>query len=241
MDSINVKLNIDKCFSVSFGLPAITQPPFYAICGSSIPCKAVFSDLGLSVHSPINFNNHINTVVSKAFAKLGLINKIFKAKNSRNVVNLYKAFVRPKLEYLAIIWSPYTQSSIDNIERVQRRMCRLIPDVRHFPYKVQLQSLGLLSLRARRLMLQLLTLFKIHKGMTKVNFNDFFQFLDSSRTRGHSCRILPKFSSHNYRLHFFSVSVITYWNQLSQDDINVTSVASFKNRLKLFFKRHDIW
>ena len=69
-----LKLNVEKCFSVSFGRHISTRS--YVISNCSIPRKTEFSDLGLSVYSSINFQPHVNKVVSKCFTKLGLINKI---------------------------------------------------------------------------------------------------------------------------------------------------------------------
>ncbi|MEL7307933.1 MAG: reverse transcriptase family protein [Pseudomonadota bacterium] len=234
-----LKLNADKCFSVSFGNRDSVE--FYTLNGVSIPKNDTFSDLGITVLSPFSFKSHVDKIVSKAFRKLGLINRIFMNKTKRSVTNLYKAYVRSSLEYSSVVWSPHTISSIDSIERVQRRMCRLIPAIRHLPYRLQLKSLGLLSLRARRLRFQLITLFKIQKGLLNINFDDFFLLHGLRGTRGHNLRIIPKFSHYNYRLHFFTVSVISFWNQLSKEDVDVSSVASFKIRLHSFFIRHDIW
>ena len=234
-----LKINVEKCFSVTFGNSDIHNP--YTVSGVSIPSKNVFCDLGLTVQSPISFKHHIDKVVSKAFYKLGLINRIFKNKTKFITTNLYKAYVRSSLEFSSVVWSPHTASSIDSLERVQRRMCRLIPAIRHLPYQQQLKSLGLLSLRARRLRFQLITLFKIYKGLLNISFDDFFTLRGPHRTRGHDFRIIPKFSQYNYRLHFFTVAVISYWNQLSQEDLNASSVDSFKTRLLSFFNAHDIW
>jgi len=234
-----LKLNIDKCFSVSFGRHNI--PREYFIDNCPIPHLSQFSDLGLIVRSPFSFKSHIEKIVSRAFSKLGLINKIFKHKCRRSIVVLFKSFIRPSLEYSSIIWNPHTQTSIDSIERVQRRMCRLIPEIRDLSYKQQLKELNILSLRARRLRFQLITMFKIQKGLLNIDLKDFFDIPDFRRTRGHSYHLIPKFSSHNYRLHFFTVNVITYWNQLTNDDIEVPSVSTFKRRLSLFFNRSDIW
>lgn len=234
-----LKLNASKCFSVSFG--NCDSVNLYTLNGVSIPKNDTFSDLGLTVLSPFNFKFHVDKIVSKAFRKLGLINRIFKNKTKHSVTSLYKTYVRSSLEYSSVVWSPFTISSIDSIERVQRRMCRLIPAIRHLPYKQQLKSLGLLSLRARRLRFQLITLFKIQKGLLNISFDDFFLLHGLHGTRGHNLRIIPKFSRYNYRLHFFTVSVISYWNQLSQEDVDAPSVASFKLRLHSFFARNDIW
>ena len=155
------------------------------------------------------FNNRaVNKVVSKCFTKLVLINKIFINKSTRCTVQLSKAFIRPSLEYLSLIWNPYTKTSISCIEGVQKRMCNLIREVRHLTYKDQLKFLSIHSLRARRLRYQIIYIFKIYmyKGFSKLNFHDLFVVRQSRRTvyRGHSCHIIPKFShnDYNYRLHF---------------------------------------
>ena len=83
-------------------------------------------------------------------SRLGLIYKLFSLKSQKSVVRLYKSFVRPILEYSCLIWDPHTIGYVNKIERVQKRMCRMIPALRHLPYRKQLAHLKLLSLQARR-------------------------------------------------------------------------------------------
>lgn len=232
-------LNVDKCFSVSFGRSNRTRS--YAVNDNIIPNKQIFCDLGLLIQSPINFKSHVDKVTSKAFKKLGIINKVFKNKNVWTSVRLYKSFVRPLLEYSSITLCPYTQTSINNVERVQKRLCRMIPTIKSLSYRDQLNSLGLLSLKARRLRYQLITIYKLYNRLLNMNFTDFFELLPTSNTRGHNLRIRAKFSSHNYRLHFFTVSAIALWNQLSQDDVDAETLHLFKLRLVSFFSSQDIW
>ena len=131
-------------------------------------------DLGILVNSSLSFNSHIDTIVAKSFNKLALINKVFRNKTKYSITKLYKAYVRPILDYGSIIWYPYTSTNIGKLERVQRRMCRMVPDFRTYPYHVQLRSLGLLSLQTRRIRFQLISIYKIFKGFTKINFDDYF-------------------------------------------------------------------
>jgi hypothetical protein len=240
MNNSGMSLNVDKSFFVSFGRS--DTPRSYTINGNNIPNKHVFCDLGVLVQSsPIGFKPHIDSIVSKAFKRLGVINRVFKNTNSHTTVKLFKSFVRPLLEYSSIIWCPYTQTSTDNIERVQKRMCRMIPAIKSLSYRDQLNHLGLLSLRARRLRYQIIVIFKLLRGLLNMKLSDFFEIIQSSNTRGHNLRIRAKFSSHNYRLHFFTVSAIDLWNQLSQDDVDFQTVQAFKLRLVPFFSSLDIW
>ena len=108
--------------------------PNYEVNNASAPCRSPFTDLGLKITTPGSCNAHIDAVVAKAFAKLGIINKVFSTKLIKSMLTLYKYFVRPALEYGSIVWNPHTVSNIDKIERVQRRMFRIIPDIQRLSY-----------------------------------------------------------------------------------------------------------
>ena len=51
--------------------------------------------------------------------------------NSRGEISLYKAIVRPHLEYCIKAWRPYHRKDLDKLERVQRRATQLIPELKN--------------------------------------------------------------------------------------------------------------
>ena len=234
-----MRFNVNKCFTTTFG--KTIHPTNYAINDNPVLHSNTFRDLGLTVSSSFSFNDHIDRVVSKAFSRLGLIKRIFNNKSTAHIVQLYKSFVRPILEYSSIIWNPYTARNIKKIESVQRRMCRIIPATSFLPYRRQLHFLRLFSLQTRRVRYQLITIFKIYKGMLDLNFRDFFDVTKEERTRGNKIKIVPKFAKNNYRLNFFSNSAVGLWNKLSNDDISVDTVPQFKHRLTSFLRANDLW
>ena len=237
-----MSFNVGKCFSVTFGRSSKDQADWcYDIAGTSLPHKSVFKDLGVIVTSPLSFNSYMDDIVAKAFRRLGLICKLFHSKSPKSIVRLYKSFVRPILEYASIIWNPYTKTYIDKIERVQKRLCRIVPDIRHFSYRDQLKILGLLSLEARRIRYQMISLYKLHNGDTDLSLEDYFILKNDKRTRSHSRSIRAKFAKNNYRLNFFTVSAISKWNQLTDRDVCAPNVNSFKIILDCFFNEHNIW
>ena len=57
---------------------------------------------------------------------IGLIKRNFIHMDSRTFVMLYKAVVRPHVEYANSIWSPCKKGDIEAIEKVQKRATKLV-------------------------------------------------------------------------------------------------------------------
>ena len=56
------------------------------------------------------------------------------------LVLLYKAIVRPHLEYANSVWCPFNKGDIENIEKVQKRATKLIISLKKLPYLERLRS-----------------------------------------------------------------------------------------------------
>ena len=56
---------------------------------------------------------------------------------------LYMSMVRPHLEYGNVIWGPHFKGDMEAIEKVQKRATKMIPNLKHFPYKNRLKHLRL--------------------------------------------------------------------------------------------------
>jgi len=54
---------------------------------------------------------------------------------------VYKALVRPHVEYANSVWSPYKKGDIEAIEKIQKRATKLVILLRKLPYKERLQHL----------------------------------------------------------------------------------------------------
>ena len=79
---------------------------------------------------------------------------------------------------------------MDNIEKVQRRMSKMIHEQSQFNYEERLCGINLLSLEMRRLRTDLINVFNIAKGIDNVEQCPFFQPSRDTRIRGHMFIIL---------------------------------------------------
>ena len=83
-------------------------------------------DLGVIFDKKLNFNTNISTKVNIANRNLGLISKTFVFMDQVMFLQLYKALVRPHLEYASVIWAPKFLKDSKAIENVQRRATKTI-------------------------------------------------------------------------------------------------------------------
>ena len=106
-------------------------------------------DLGIIFQDDLKFNKYISTKVQKANSMLGLIIRSFDYLDKNSYIRLYKAMIRPQLEYGNAIWHPYLRKDVDSIEAVQKRFTKLIPGLRDLSYQDRLKHLKLPSLAHR--------------------------------------------------------------------------------------------
>ena len=82
-------------------------------------------DLGVTFDSRLSFCGHINTIVSSAAKVLGYCIRNWGSFTDINTLKLiYVSFVRSKLEYASVIWSPIYQNSKTQVESVQRKFLK---------------------------------------------------------------------------------------------------------------------
>jgi len=169
---------------------------------------------------------------SKASQMLGLINRTIQFKNPKVLLPLYKSTVRLHLEYCSAVWCPQYVKDKYLLERVQHRFSGMFSELKSLPYEQQLNKLGLWTLEQRHNRADLLEIFKSIKGLTAVSWSHFCIRVKNRTTRGHNWKIMKKNSSCDLRYDFFSQRSVNCWNNLTQDEVNLPSINSFKNHLE---------
>ncbi len=99
------------------------------------------------------------------------------------------ALVRPHLEYGMPACSQNLVADINHLERIQRIATRFVTGMRHLPFEERLQRLGLHSLQRRRLRDDLISAFKIFRGLDP---NLFLPSSSSTRPKGAPLQGTPR-------------------------------------------------
>ncbi len=104
--------------------------------------------------------------------------------------------------------------------------------MRHLPYEERPHRQGLHSLQRQRLPADLITAFKIYKGLLDIDPNLFFLPPARRGLRGHNYKVLNGASHRRRRASAFSVRVMKYWNKLQASVVTAPSVNLLKKRLE---------
>ena len=123
----NLSLNIEKCNVLTFCLKHCPIYFNYNIQNSTLSRVTQFRDLGVVFDGKMSFAAHIDATVNGAMRALGFIIRNSKHFDDLETVKLlYFAFVRSKLEYASVIWSPGYSIYSALLESVQRRFLKFL-------------------------------------------------------------------------------------------------------------------
>ena len=224
-----MKFNVEKCKVLHIG--SNNDRAQYKMNGHILEAVSKEKDLGIMISSDLKPGQHCSEVVKTANKLVGFIGRAFENKSEKVLLKLYNSLVRPHLEYCVQFWSPYYQKDIDKLERVQRRLTKMIPRLRNIPYEERLKSLNLFSLSKRRLRGDLIEVFKIFRGFDNINAGNYFALDRSNTRRRHDFKIVGRRFLSNEAKHFFFNRVVNVWNSLPSNVVDSLTVTSFKSRL----------
>jgi len=196
-------------------------------------------DLGIIVDSSCKFSEQCNEVIKNANRTLEMIKRNITYKSKDVIIRLYKALVRPKLEYCVQAWRPFLRKDIDNLEKVQHRASKMINECRILNYNDRLVKTRLVTLEDRRTRGDMIEIFKIINNIDSLDYQRFFSLAETSRTGGHKYKLLKSRSRLNIRKHCFSQRVVNNWNELPEVVVDAKSVNCFKNRYDKFVKEKN--
>ena len=229
-----MKFNVEKCKVLHIGNN--NNHVSYSMDGVQLTKVDQERDLGVIISSDLKPSTHCKEVVKTANKIVGFIGRTFEYKSEKVIRTLYNSLVRPHLEYCVQFWCPYYKKDIDKLERVQRRITKMIPRLRNKSYEERLKELNLFSLSKRRMRGDLIEVYKIFKGFDNINVNDYFTIDRTSVTRNNGFKIVGKRFRTNESKHFFFNRVVNVWNGLPAHVVKSNTIETFKHRLDKYFE-----
>lgn len=144
----------------------------YSLDNCTLVRPEYVKDLGVTFDPKLTFCKHIEECVAAAFKSLGFVLRNSKDfKNLSTLRLLFVTFVRSKLEYASVVWSPTYNVYITQLEKVQRRFFKSAIFILEGTYPTRgtsqeffLNKFEMSSLIRRRVMYSIIFLYKIING-----------------------------------------------------------------------------
>lgn len=222
-------VNADKCKIMHIGGSNTKEQ--YKMGNVYLAEVAEEKDLGVFINRDMKVATQCIKSANKANQILGLINRTITCKNKTIITTLYKALVRPHLDYCVQAWRPHYSKDIDKIEKVQRRATRMIDGLKGMTYEERLACLKLTTLETRRARADLIEVYKIINGLDRIQIENLFQRNSRDNTRGHSMQFYKKRFRTDFGKFKFSNRVVTDWNKLPECAVRAKSLNVFKNQV----------
>ena len=224
--------NTDKCHVIHAGKRNAEN--VYDWGGGYLEQTAQEKDVGVVICRTLKPSLQCAKAAAKANQVLGQMARSISYRDKYTFIRLYKVYVRPHLQYCSSAWSPFTVADKEILESVQRRAVNMVSGISG-TYEQKLSLLGLTSLETNRLRGDMVEMYKMMTGISRIDFRQFFQLapvrLGAGNTRGNSGYLNveePKLSNTDIRRFSFSQRCPRRWNTLPDSVKMAGSVSAFK-------------
>ena len=123
-----LRFNVKKCKTLHYGRN--NEGYQYTLNFEDIETASEETDLGVAFQHDLKFSSHIAEKVNKANSTLSLIVRMFDYIEKDSFILLFKALIRPHVEYGNAIWHPFLRKDIESIEKVQKPATKLVPELK---------------------------------------------------------------------------------------------------------------
>ena len=201
----------------------------YMINGTVIETVKTEKDIGFWITSDLSTATHVNKARCKALGEIDRIRRNFSYIDKRAFCVLYNQRVRPHLDYGMTACPPDSVADAKLLERVQSKATALVQGLKGLNAEERRQKLGLMTLEERRERGDLIEVFKILSGLTRINPAEFWEV----RQARNGARLVKELAvnGRRQRHNFFSYRIIQRWNLLPSEVKMAPSLDSFKRRL----------
>ena len=208
--------NTDKCKVMNLGnkSPCVK----YELGKRKLESILEEKDLGVLITKDLKVSAQCSRAAKTANIVLGMIRRTVTCKDEQTIMQLYKSLVRPHLEYCVQARRAYLTQDIEMLEKVQRRATKMVYGLNDLTYEQRLRRLGIITLKTHRLRGDLIEVFKIIKGLDKVDYLKFFH-LSTTGLRGHNFKLFKPSFKRDIGKYTFSNRVIDSWDRLPEDII----------------------
>ncbi|XP_037773841.1 uncharacterized protein LOC119569982, partial [Penaeus monodon] len=113
----------------------------------ALPLEDFISVLAGDIDSGLRFNRHVSWICKTASLKVTALRRISHLLNPQGILTLYKSQIRPHLEYASLAWSSTAPTSLNRLDKIEKRALGLIQEanLRHIDALKHRRDVGALT------------------------------------------------------------------------------------------------
>ena len=230
-----LSLNLLKTKYMLFSNTIETLPGHIIFDETPLEKVTLIKFLGVYVDCKLSWKHHITTTCKTISRNIGVINKLKYVLPSSVLLMLYSSLILPYLNYGILVWGNTHQVLLDKLLLLQKKSMRIIFNLHPRTHTDDLFF--------HNKILKVKDLYLFHLGQLMFNFKtkNLPKIFDQTFNRNDLFHNYPTRRSNEYHLPLFRTILAqntfvytgpNYWNNLDNNLKNITSIHSFKNKLK---------
>ena len=193
--------------------------------------------LGMFIDQNLKWDHHIDNMVSKISAKIGILRSLRNVVPINTMKLLYNAIVQPHFDYADLVYDSTSETNKARLQKLQTRAARLITGSKARASRNEMfKKLNWMSLQNRRNFHKCIQMYKCMNNLAPDYLNNYFQTnqnIHSHNTRNASQLRITRTNT-EYLHKRFTVSSQKLWNNLPTHIQNNPTIGGFKNTLHQF-------
>ena len=198
-----------------------------------------FKYLGIHLDQGLTWNRHCEKILSKAGLKLHVMRRLQRILPKKTMIQVYKTYMMPILEYGATVWGYTSAENINRIQRVINLSARIISNNYDFVNSRGteiMKELGLNSFKERRDFLMSVLMYKCNEGLAPMHLIDKLNLhrelnIRPSRHTDEATYNIPRTRIEKAKTAFY-VQGPSVWNKIPLHIRTASTVEEFKKCYK---------
>ncbi|CAL4069513.1 unnamed protein product [Meganyctiphanes norvegica] len=114
--------------------------PYKTQSGNEIKIGETVRDLGVIANNNLLFREHIDNIVTSSKIMSGVLLRTFSTRQEEPMMRMFNSYIKSKLEYCSLVWSPWHQNEINKLERIQKNFTSKIYGLDQLDYHQRLKN-----------------------------------------------------------------------------------------------------
>jgi len=128
----------------------VSVEPYESSSEDPITIKNTVKDLGVFATNDLLFEEHMKKTINSSRVVMGMLLRTFSTREKEPMLKMFNTYIKSKMEYCCIVWSPVRQKWIYELEKIQKTFTSKINGMEELDYHERLKKLNLYSLERRR-------------------------------------------------------------------------------------------